>query len=67
VSNEIDLSGRSLTKILRFLEQEVGPRKYWIHSKVGGEGWVVNINNGIIRVTMSDDQMATFMVLKFKR
>ena len=56
-----------LTKVLHFLEKEVGPRNYWLHSKVGGEGWMVNFNYGNIHVTMSDDQMATFVILKFKR
>lgn len=55
-----------LTKVLHHLEQEVSPRKYWLHNRVGGEGWNVDINHGVIKITMDDDQMATFMVLKLK-
>ena len=53
-------------KVLGFLEREIGPRTYWLHSKIGGNGWAVDFNYGNIRVTISDDQMATFIILKFK-
>jgi hypothetical protein len=55
-----------LMKVLGFLEREIGPRKFWLHSKIGGDGWTVDFNYGNIRVTMPNNQMATYVKLKFK-
>lgn len=66
MSTEINLSEIPVAKILGFLEREVGPRSYWLHNRIGGTGWSVDINNGRIQVTIDDDKMATFLILKLK-
>lgn len=67
MSTEINLSEIPVAKILGFLEREVGPRSYWLHNRIGGTGWLVDINHGQIQVTIDDDKMATFLILKLKR
>ena len=49
------------------LEKHVGPRKFVLHNRIGGEGWDVRparggYANAIVR--FDDPKMATFMKLK---
>lgn len=63
---EFDVNS-NLQKTLHFMETNVGPRKFWIHNKIGGIGWTVNINHGKIRVSIEDNATATWILLKFNQ
>jgi hypothetical protein len=57
------------TDLAKLCEKYVGPRKFYIHNRIGGEGWDVRPasryhTNTIAR--FNDPHMATFIMLKIK-
>ncbi len=60
-----------------WLEQNVGPRLYYLHHSVGGKGWRAQRNDGYYfkhdcapsvhswHLTFEDDKMATMFSLRF--
>ena len=58
-----------------WLEQNVGPRLYYLHHSVGGKGWKAQRVDGYYlkgkpsdkcwRLTFEDDKMATLFALKW--
>ena len=61
------LPGRSATEVLAVMEQ-ISPRKYFLHTKAGGDGWQVLFHDGPgISVKINDPKMATWALLKLKR
>jgi hypothetical protein len=48
------------------LEKHVGPRKFVLHNRIGGEGWDVRPKgvNGLSIARFDDPKMATFIQLK---
>lgn len=50
-------------------EKHVGPRKFYLHNRIGGEGWdvrPVNSDRGRSIVRLDDPKMATYILLKTK-
>jgi len=66
---EVEISCE-FTDLAKLCEQHVGPRKFWIHNRIGGEGWDVRpgyYRNGRLTIARFDDpKMATYMMLKIK-
>lgn len=55
----------------RLMEELVGPRKYWIHNRVGGIGWEVSdpkyeVGSATVQVTVQQEELATLIILKSK-
>lgn len=45
--------------------QYIGPRKYWLHYALGGDGWRIEFKYDTSRnLIINDDSMATFIQLK---
>lgn len=53
----------STFRIALFLSEHVGPRRYWLHNEVGGDGWVIRDDRIIL--SSEDESVATFIKLKF--
>jgi hypothetical protein len=58
----------------KWLETHIGPRLHYLHNSIGGQGWIVERtlkqeNNGRYheywKLTVHDEKLATFFVLKF--
>lgn len=52
------------TKVLKLLQQEIGPRRYYLHNQIGGVGWSIRLNQGFNTVIIDNDQLATVILLK---
>ena len=48
---------------VKWLEQNVGERKYVLHNQTGGQGWWYFNNDRIIEI--ENEQWATMFLLKF--
>ena len=67
---EFTLPGKYNT-IIECCEQNISPRQYWLHNRVGGHGWEVSHSldstNGFrAKLKVDDELMATFIKLKLK-
>ena len=62
---EFDLYNVNRTEVLKVME-EISPRKYWLHNRVGGEGWDVSFGF-TVTVKINNERDATFAMLKLKR
>ena len=70
---EIELNC-SFTDLAKQCEQHIGPRKFYLHNRIGGEGWDVRPNrlkpNGLLVrgciARFDDPKMATYILLKLK-
>jgi hypothetical protein len=60
---EVELK-TNLQTVLRLLETDISPRRYWLHNKIGGTDWVVNLNHGKIHLSMENDAKAVWVLLK---
>lgn len=55
----------------QWLAKNIGPRLHYLHNSIGGEGWIVKNKwePGMVRskwyLTLEDDKLATFFVIKF--
>ena len=51
-------------------EKHIGPRKFYLHNRIGGEGWDVRPSGHTGRpcsyVRIDDPKIATFFMLKLK-
>ena len=56
----------TLIKTVSVLEQIIGPRRYWLHDRVGSSEWEVQVIGGDIVVKVDDAQMLSFLLLKLK-
>ena len=67
---EFTLPGKYNT-VIECCEQYISPSKYYLHNKVGGDGWEVSasldLSNGFrAKLKVDDELMATFIMLKLK-
>jgi hypothetical protein len=66
---EFVINGNFL-EIEKLLAETIGPRKYWLHDKLGGEGWSIEATNKLLyssyRISIKDPALATFVILKLK-
>jgi hypothetical protein len=65
---EILLPGK-YNMVIECCEQYIGPRQYWLHNRVGGNGWEVSHSSaGGFRANLKvdDEAIATFITLKLK-
>lgn len=65
---EFTLPGKYHT-VIECCERYISPRKYYLHNKVGGNGWEVSasLDNGFrAKLKVDDELMATFIMLKLK-
>lgn len=54
---------KSRNDLLEKLEEHVGKRKYWLHDRIGGDGWSVQPLPGYYKVQIDNDNLATFIAL----
>lgn len=55
-----------LIETVSVLEQINGPRRYWLHNRVGGAKWEVQVVGGETIVEVKDAKMLSFLLLKLK-
>lgn len=67
----INLNSRLKPKQEQWLIKNVGPRMFYLHSSIGGQGWIYkelpfqNYDSSGHTLTFEDDKLATFFVIKF--
>lgn len=55
----------------QWLAKNVGPRLFYLHDKVGGEGWIARYvwSEGVVHkywsLTLEDERYASFFLIKF--
>ena len=58
------------TDLADLCHTHIGPRKFWLHNQIGGEGWDVRpgyYRNGAKTIARFDNpKMATYIMLKIK-
>lgn len=54
-------------EVQRYLEQNVGGRTYYLHTRMGGKHWAIQKNpfSGKIDISVDDEALASFITLKF--
>lgn len=57
-------TSKSINNVVKELERLVGQKQYWIHNRIGGEGWVVKIKKRDYVIEIDDPKLATFIKLK---
>jgi hypothetical protein len=66
---EVEVNCR-FTDVAELCEKHVGPRKFYLHNLIGGEGWDVRpgVSGGIYQTfaRFDDHKMASFIMLKLK-
>jgi hypothetical protein len=57
----------NIQRIALECEKYIGPRKFYLHNRIGGEGWDLRVGSRYRRFTIArfdDPKMATFIQLK---
>ena len=62
VKIKISSDSDTLYKVMKICSHELGRRTYWIHDRVGGPGWSVDLVHH--ELSIKDDEKATFITLK---
>jgi hypothetical protein len=66
---EFVINGNFL-EIEKLLAETIGPRKYWLHDKIGGEGWSIEAIDQPLysgyRISIKNPALATFIKLKLR-
>lgn len=65
---EVELD-RGFQWVANQCEKHVGPRKFYLHNRIGGHGWDVRpaySDRGRSIVRFDDPKMATYIMLKIK-
>jgi len=53
----------SIQDQVKWLDKNVGPRRYYLHTEAGGEGWRYFPKEHTVEI--EDDSLATMFALKF--
>lgn len=54
-----------LTPLIQLITDVVSPKRYWLHTRIGGVGWsVYNIYRTVKTVHVEDPHLATLLRLK---
>lgn len=58
---------RHQSAIQKYLEENVGGRTYYLHSRVGGKHWAIerNFHSSYINISLDDESLASFITLKY--
>jgi len=63
---ELRINLLQLATVVSWCDRYISPRKYWIHSRIGGEKWEArNTQPGGWKLYLKEDKMATMALLKF--
>ena len=57
---------QNLRSTLKLLEQEVGPRRYWLHNKIGGVKWSMENQKDGYHLRIDDQSTAIWILLKLR-
>ena len=63
---EFNIPHKSSYPVQNYLEKNVGPRTYYLHSQLGGKNWAIknSFTNKVV-VCVNDPELATFITLKY--
>lgn len=53
-----------LNDVIRWCCANIGPRTYYLHNKIGGEGWTIYLEKGY-NLKVADPKALTMAILKF--
>lgn len=52
--------------VQKYLEDNIGIRTYYLHSRFGGKRWAIDrTGNSTIKVNLDDESLASYLSLKF--
>jgi hypothetical protein len=61
---EIEYRGKTpISEVAAILGELIGPRRYWLHNRIGGDHWEIQPGHPC-RIIVEDDTLATFITLK---
>lgn len=63
---DVEVKG-SIDNILKVLQKHIGPKRYWIHNRIGGIGWNLDTTHGKIRLQIADPAVAVWVLLKLNQ
>jgi hypothetical protein len=59
----IEFKVPSINKAETWCMKHIGPRLYYIHDRMGGEGWRIMRKGGIVLLCLEDDKKASMAAL----
>ena len=59
----IEFKVSSVGKAEAWCMKHIGPRLYYIHDRIGGEGWRIMRRGGGVLLCLEDDKQATMAML----
>ena len=63
---EFNIPQKSCNTVREYLEKNVGPRTYYLHSQIGGKNWAIKNTFSLnVVVCVEDPELATFITLKY--
>jgi len=51
----------------QWIMKNIGPRMFYLHNAMGGQGWVIkrNYKKRTWELTLEDEKLATYFIIKF--
>ena len=63
---EFNIPQKSCNTVQEYLEKNVGPKTYHLHSQIGGKNWAIKNKFSLnVVVCVEDPELATFITLKY--
>lgn len=62
---EIKVDTNNTISIINWCKKFVGPQKYWIHNKIGGDDWFLIKSERSWKLRINDDKKGLLAILKF--
>ena len=62
---ELNVHSGGLKPIIDWCKDHIGPQKYYIHNKIGGEYWTAKKEDRGWKLQINDSKLALIVMLKF--
>jgi hypothetical protein len=62
---ELKVHPSGLNPIIEWCKDYIGPQKYYIHNKIGGEAWTAKMEERVWKLQINDSKIALIAMLKF--
>lgn len=64
---KIQLSGSQFKTAIKWCNDNISCRKYYLHNRLGGVGWEVSQQEGRWVASINDEQLAFLFTMKFSK
>lgn len=62
---KLDIKRTSEMEIINWCSKYISPREYWLHNRVGGEGWRLLKFKQARQLIIEDDKLGLMVILRF--